>query len=70
MRVTMKDLENMLDRINHIKPNHELDGAYGGWKLGWKGINNDSFSDVLNIGFTTKTYLYRNMWSYLIGLGE
>lgn len=68
MRYTEKDLKIMVDRINNIKPNHELDCAFGGTKLAYKGKNNDSYADVLNIGFTTKRDLYRNMWSYLIGL--
>ena len=68
MKITMKDLEMILDRINELVPGHELDSAYGGWKLAFVGVPRKGYRDVLSTGFTTKKDLYTNMWSYLKGL--
>jgi hypothetical protein len=68
MKISMKDLEMLLDHINKIAPGHELDGAYGGWKLAFVGTDGQGYRSVLSTGFTTKKDLYNNMWSYLKGL--
>lgn len=68
MKITMKDLKMMLNRINELVPGHELDGAYGGWKLAFVGVPRKGYQDVLGIGFTTKKDLFANMCSYFKGL--
>lgn len=50
MKISMKNLEMLLERINKIAPGHELDGAYGGWKLAFVGADGRGYRSVLSTG--------------------
>lgn len=79
-RITQKDLESVLSRINKVKgfgdkpkystPNsYGLDGAYGGWKL-VQYVNDKGGERNITHGYLPKKELYYQMQAYLNGLAN
>ena len=77
-KITNKDLENKLDRINNIAGHKDapystigaycLDYAYGGVSLE-KWVNDaGGVEDVFGCGHITKRELYNRINAYLLGL--
>lgn len=63
MRVTEKDLENIIEHLNEVAgPGYELDNAYGGYRLWKRG------SYILNTGYISKRDLYEHIASYIKGI--
>ena len=78
MRITQKDLEAVLRRINskagfegdklYSKPGaYCLDGAYGGWKLA-QYVNEHGGQRDITSGFCPKKELYYQMHAFLNGM--
>lgn len=78
IRITEKDLENVLARINvaagfEAKPKYStpgsygLDGAYGGWKL-VQYVNASGGERNITWGFVPKRELFGRMNAYLSGM--
>jgi hypothetical protein len=78
MRITQKDLEAVLKRINsnagfegeklYSTPGaYCLDGAYGGWKLA-QYVNEHGGQRDITCGFCSKKELYYNMQAFLSGM--
>lgn len=80
-RITQRDLENCVQRINALKGfsdqleystigSYVLSYAYGGVAL-HKYINaHGAIRDVFNCGHVPKRELYERMQSYMLGLRE
>lgn len=79
MRITMKDLEKTLKKINEAKGfnnpkysevgSYSLDGAYGGWKL-VKFVNNKGGEENITHSYCSKRELYNMMQSFLNGINS
>ena len=82
-RITQKDLERLVDRINDFtgnnpKPwdgncnanigNYHLSYAYGGVKLHQMVSDGGGVRDVLSTGYTTKRDLFNHLHTFLSGL--
>lgn len=69
-RTTIKELDNLVDRLNSVaetqNEHYALDGAYGGWKLVKKDVNGGT-REVTHSGYTTKSQLYREIQAFLNG---
>ena len=82
-RITQKDLEMLVARINELtgnpeKPwngncvanigNYHLSYAYGGVKLHQMVSDGGGVRDVLSTGYTTKRDLFNHLHTFLSGL--
>ena len=80
MRITKKDLENVVSRLNKIagfdSPEYStvgsycLDWAYGGVKLDRYTNTSGGVMSAINSGFVPKRDLYYRMQAYMNGLNE
>jgi hypothetical protein len=63
-RITLRDLENLIDEINGLLPNSpaSLSGAYGGHRFNLNG------RDVLRTGHIPKRDLYNRLCAFVQGL--
>jgi hypothetical protein len=65
MRINRKDLENALERLNHIsKQKYRIDGAYSGWKLE-RLINGTTAVDDVTYGFRPAREIYDIIWAII-----
>ena len=79
MRITQKDLENKLNRINRIAGFENsgystigaycLDYAYGGVSLHQYANEHGGVNDVFRVGHVPKRHLYNLMCAYECGMG-
>ena len=82
MRVSIKDLENLVTRLNEVTGNpteyytnkkinighYTLSGAYGGWQL-QRTMNEGGGVDLpISGGYDTKRELYEKIQCYLSGI--
>ena len=80
MRITQKDLEALVKRINKIHGfdnpeysevgSYDLSYAYGGVSLHKYESEHGAVSEVFRCGHTTKKDLYFRMNAYITGLEE
>jgi len=70
MRITEKNLESVLDRLNAIHPEgkYELEQGYAGNSKGWKLCHNSGSSDTFRTGYLSKSALWDLMQAYILGL--
>lgn len=63
MRITTKDVQKLIERVNDQGLSISLSGAYGGYK-----IEDNDYNDVLNSGYIRLTDLYNRLDTFYRGL--